>query len=55
MLSTTSGTQLHSFLHTQQLDPVVVQQHNARAAFQLLESLGSVTEPPDHLHVMVSE
>jgi hypothetical protein len=52
MLSLTSGTQLHSFLHSQQLDPVVVQQHNARAVFQLLESLGSVTAPPDHLHVM---
>lgn len=54
-LSTTSGGPLHTHLHSQQLDPVVVQHNNARAVFQLLESLEAQAAPVDHLHVMVSK
>lgn len=53
-LSNVSGTPLHSSLHSQQLDPVVVQNNHARAIFLLLESLDSETAPPDHIHIMVS-
>jgi hypothetical protein len=51
-LSTSSGTPLRPSPHPQQLGPALAQETNARAAFQLLESLASEAPPPDLLHIM---
>ena len=53
-LSASSGTPLRPALLSQHLSPSMVQCNNARAAFQLLQSLGSENPPQDDLHIMVS-
>jgi hypothetical protein len=51
-LSASSGTPLRSSLLSQHLSPALVQGNNARAVFQLLQSLDSENPPRDDLHIM---
>ena len=48
------GTPLRGSVQPQQLNnATIIQPNNARAAFQLLQSLNSETAPRDQLHIMV--